>query len=480
VTDFNDAYWGRQRALLDVSDDIRHVNFARFVADHCGSTIRYVRGVGWFKWTGRVWEETGDIGAAMQAVTDASRVLMRRASDNPSDTSWAAAAASKLLVHMVRKNVVSEMEVLPELHSDVDDMDGKRYLLTFQNGTVDLRTGEMREHRPSDMLTQCAPVDFKPDAPCPRFEKFVDEIFPGDIELQSYFQTFLGMCITGEVRDHALGVWYGEHGRNGKGATVRTMTSVFGKSIIREVPYTLWELNRSNGPHTEQIAGLRGARMVVSQEGNQGVAMNTSLLKNFSGGDRISARHLYGKEFTFDPTFTIVLTTNYLPEFSSGGAALWARTKAVLFGQSFADRVDIDLEPTIQGPEREGVAAWVVRGAVKYYDQGRLKDPLSVVQATEHHKDEVDPLKPLVGELFDYDPEHEVKRSAFNAELKQWRDDNGEKNQKFSPSAVKRHLMSNGVRETQRKGIGWVYQGLYLLSDPPKVNAGPGIFARNA
>jgi putative DNA primase/helicase len=217
--------------------------------------------------------------------------------------------------------------------------------------------------------------------------------------------------------------------------------------------------------------------MVVAQEGSPGTPMNTSLLKNYSGGDRISTRHLHGKQFTYDPKFTIVLTTNFLPEFSSGGAALWARTKAVLFGQSFADRVDVDLEPTIQGPEAEGVAAWIVAGARRYYEQGRLRDPLSVLEATEHHKDEVDPLKPLVGELFEYDADSEVKRSAFNAELREWRSDNGEANAKFSPSAVKRQLLANGVREERKAGVGWIYRGIYLMSDPPqRTPAGPGIF----
>jgi putative DNA primase/helicase len=400
---------------------------------------------------------------------------MVRAGENPRDTPWAMAAASKMLVHLVRKSIVAEMEVLPELHTDVDTMDAHRHLLTFQNGTVDLRTGKLKPHDPADYMTQCAPVDYVPDAECPRFEQFVTEIFPDDVELQEYYQTFLGMCVTGETRDHALGVWYGEKGRNGKGATVRTMASVFGKDIIKEVSFELFE-QRGQQAHSESIASLRNARMVVAQEGNQGVPMNTARLKNWSGGDGITTRHLYGKEFTFDPKFTIVLATNYLPEFSAGGAALWARTKAVLFGQCFADRVDVDLEPTLQGPEREGIAAWVVRGAVRYYEQGRLSDPLSVIQATEHHKDEVDPLKPLIGELYDYDESCEVKRSNFNAELKEWRDQNGERNAKFSPSSVKRLLLSNGVREQQRKGVGWVYTGIFLLSEPPRKGAGPGIF----
>ncbi|NEB08472.1 hypothetical protein G3I32_06230 [Streptomyces coelicoflavus] len=479
MTTFDAAYWTLQRALLDPSSEVRHVNYAKFVADQCGHELRHVQHVGWYRWNGRVWEATGDDGAAMQAITDAARVLMRHGAENSGDMGWAAAAANKMLVNFQRRAIVAEMAVLPQLRATVDDLDSHRHLLTFRNGTVDLRTGELKPHKPADMLTQCANVDYVPDAECPRWLRFVDEVFPGDPELQRYYQTFLGVSITGEVREHALGVWYGEHGRNGKGTTIRTMQKVFGHDVVHEVPFTIFENVRGQAVHTEQIAALRGKRLVVAQEGNQGVPMNTALLKNLSGGDRISTRHLHGKVFSFEPTFTIVLATNYLPEFGSGGAALWARTKAMLFGVSFADRRDPELEPTIQGPEREGVAAWVVRGAVRYYSEG-LRDPLSVVAATEHHKDEVDPLKPLVGEVFEYDDDSEVKRSDFNRELKEWREDNGDKSAKFSPSNVKNHLKTNGVTEVQRKGKGWMYRGIYLLSDPPEHIAkaapfGPGI-----
>lgn len=472
---FDESYWARQRTRLDVSDEVRHVHFAKFVADHCAHRLKYVEHIGWYRWNGRVWEATGDSGAAMQAITDAVAVLAKRIVDVPGDTSWASAAMSKMLVNFQRKAIVAEMAVLRQFRASVDDMDARRHLLTFQNGTVDLRSGELKPHDPADMLTQCTRVDYLPDAECPRWLRFVEEIFPGDEELQSYFQTFLGYCVTGEVREHALGVWYGAHGRNGKGTTVRTMQKVFGPEIVREVEFSMFENVRGQAPHTEQIAGLRGARMVVAQEGNPGTPMNTALLKNFSGGDRISTRHLMGKVFSFEPTFTIVLATNHLPEFASGGAALWARTKAILFGESFANRRDPDLEPTIQGPQAAGVAAWIVRGAIRYYSEG-LRDTLSVIAATEHHKDAVDPLKDLVGELFDYCEGAEVGRSTFNAELKVWRDNNGDKSAKFSPSSVKRHLLDSGkVEEVRRKGKGWVYSGIRLMGDPEPLT-GPGIF----
>ncbi|MET7602553.1 phage/plasmid primase, P4 family [Streptomyces avermitilis] len=468
--------WETLPAKLEYSRDnpVQHVNYAKFVARHTGDHLRYMENVGWYRWSGAVWEATGGTGAAFQAVTDAAHVLNKHATDNPAALAWVNSAVKLMLNSPHRRAIVAELENLRSLRVTADEFDNARHLLTFQNGTVDLRTGELREHNPADMLTQWAQVNYVPDATAPRWLQFVEEIFPNDPELRTYYQTFLGYCVTGEVREHALGVWYGAHGRNGKGTTVRTMQAAFGPDIIREVEFSIFENVRGQAPHTEQIAGMRGARMVVAQEGNQGTPMNTALLKNLSGGDRVSTRHLQGRTFSFSPTFTIVLATNHLPEFASGGAALWARTKAILFGESFADRVDRDLEPTIQGPEIEGVAAWIVEGAKRYYAEG-LRDPLAVIAATEFHKDSVDPLKDLVGELFDYAEGREVQRSTFNRELKEWRDTNGDKSNKFSPASVKRHLTDSGkVEEIRTKSSGWVYRGIRLMSDPENVN-GPGI-----
>ncbi|WP_326649108.1 hypothetical protein [Streptomyces sp. NBC_01750] len=219
MTTFDDAYWSRTAKALNVSVDVRHTNFAKFVADHCADRLKFVEGLGWYRWDGKVWAPTGDDGAALQAVTEASNALIQRMVASEDDRSWGGAAVSKMLNGRERSVMVREMTALPEFRATVDDFDNARHLLTFQNGTVDLRTGEIRPHDPDDRLTFAALVDYDPDAKAPRWEQFIAEVFPGKPELQRYYQDFLGVCITGEVRDHLLGVWYGAHGRNGKGTT---------------------------------------------------------------------------------------------------------------------------------------------------------------------------------------------------------------------------------------------------------------------
>ena len=171
---------------------------------------------------------------------------------------------------------------------------------------------------------------------------------------------------------------------------------------------------------------------------------------------------------------TLVLATNHLPEFAAGGAALWARTHAVLFGESFADRVDMDLEPTLQGPEAEGIAAWIVEGARRYYADGRLRPPLAVIAATEMHKEEVDPIKDLVGEIFDYEPDVFTPSREFNVALKQWRMDQGDNTSKYAPGAVKRHLLNSGKVEERRVSNRMGYVGIRLVSPPTSPQVAPG------
>ena len=47
------------------------------------------------------------------------------------------------------------------------------YLFNAKNGTVDLRTGEFREHRHEDFITPIAGVEYGENADCPKFKQFL-------------------------------------------------------------------------------------------------------------------------------------------------------------------------------------------------------------------------------------------------------------------------------------------------------------------
>lgn len=479
--EIDDAEWVRIAETLSRGPDklVPHVNYATLVYRVAGNVVMNVQGIGWHAWDGVRWVHTADSGAAHRALTHTSNILAARQAEAPQSSEWVTEARAVLLNTTNRNHVVAELGRLPETQATADDLDAQRHLLNFRNGVVDLRDGRLLPHDPAYRMTHVTNVDYVPTAKAPRWERFVNEIHPGKPEVQAYFQRFLGMALSGEVKDHKLGVWYGAQGRNGKGTTVRAMQAAFGHDLVHEIPFSVFESNRDAGNPEKVVAMLRSARMVVAQEGAPDAQIKTHLLRNWSGGDRLTGRHLYEMPITYTPQFTMILATNHLPQFSSGGAALWARTDALLFGESFAGREDRTMEPTLCGPEREGIAAWVVRGAMAYY-KGGLRSPQAVVEATEMHKEEVDPLRPLVGEVFEYREGATALRSETNAALKDWREINGDRSGKYSPGSFKRALLQQGVVETRDKKGKWIFKGIALMSDIEAAEReGPGIFAKD-
>jgi putative DNA primase/helicase len=207
--------------------------------------------------------------------------------------------------------------------------------------------------------------------------------------------------------------------------------------------------------------------VIVANEGKQGVKMNTAMIKNHTGGDIIQARHLRKGVFQMDPKFTLVMITNHLPKFPANDWALWSRVKAVRFPVSFAGREDRTLKDTFRDKEAEGIAAWVVRGAVRYYSEG-LRDAESVSKATEKYREGSDELldSGMVGELFEYDENSRASRPEFNRLLRAWREANQCGPTEWTPKRVKELLLASG-HDVQEENQGRIFKGIRLLNYGP-------------
>src|SRR5690606_34628935 len=101
--------------------------------------------------------------------------------------------------------------------------DNQPDLLAFRNGTLDLRTGKLRPHSPDDLLTTCLDIEYDPDATAPRWERFLEEIFPGEPDLPGYVQRLIGYGITGHASEQAFAVLWGK-GANGKTVFTDTLS----------------------------------------------------------------------------------------------------------------------------------------------------------------------------------------------------------------------------------------------------------------
>jgi len=344
-----------------------------------------------YVWTGTHWAQNDSVVARHIATLSASvhqEAARLYAADNDSAEAarlfkWSAACGSagtmgaceKLLQKLLR----FEAEALNRNHA----------LLNCRNGTVDLRTGEMRPHSQADFITACAPVDYINGAQAPRFERFLREVFKGDEKVIAFAQRWFGYCITGETREHAIVFHIGEGG-NGKGKLIEVLQHVLGPDYAFNGPRTL--LAPGGTGASPETASLLGKRMVTLNETNRDEEFNEGVLKNLTGGDRLTARNLFKDYFQFDPTHKLQIFTNNEPRITGVDRGLWRRIFMLRFrvkygrdyeiAKGLAQEIQDDELSAKLAAESEGILSWLIAGARTWYACG-LMPPNSVLEDTE-------------------------------------------------------------------------------------------------
>jgi putative DNA primase/helicase len=361
------------------------------------------------------------------------------------------------------------------VHVDAAAFDARPDLLSFRNGVVDLRTGKMRPHDKRDMLTVSLPLDYDPNARAERWERFIDEIMPGMPDMPSYLRRLVGYGITGHTSEQCFAVLWGT-GANGKSVFTDTLTEVFG-SITKTTPFATFE-DKGSGGIPNDIAALRGARLVMASEGESGKPMSEAVLKRVTGKDKVTARFLRQEFFTFSPTFLIMLATNHKPAFKGQDEGLWRRVKMVPFRRYFApEERDYGLDETLLR-EAPGIVAWAVRGAVEWYRDG-LADPGPVRNATREYRETSDALQgfcPGVVEVTGDDAHSMLGNECFSAYLDWCEAENLPQKERWRRTTFYRAMEERKVkRRKTEKGI--TLFGL-RLADAPTAATGPGIFAK--
>ena len=293
----------------------------------------------------------------------------------------------------------------------LSELDTQPFFLNVKNGTVDLRTGQLKEHDPDDWITHRINIDYNPHAESPRWDQFLNEIFPGEPEMPPYIKRIAGYAATGEVRESCLICSIGI-GANGKSILWGTIEHVLGDDLAGSVPFSAFE-KRQSGSSTADLAYLRGKRLAMVQEGEANTLLAESTIKRAtSGSDSISARHLYKSPMKFYPEFLIVMATNSLPRIRGADEGIWRRIRLLRFNRFFEDwERDPYLFETLKG-EREGILRWIIEGAKEWYADG-LCDPDSVREHTKNYRHTADELAGFIGQVV----EEDLDGSIAGAEL---------------------------------------------------------------
>ncbi|WBP87021.1 phage/plasmid primase, P4 family [Kitasatospora cathayae] len=425
--------------------------------------IKYAPGLGYYVWNGRVWERSEV--KVRQEIHRMGAALMLSGSEDGRKASRGFTMRTNI------DNLMIELRAVPSVHVDASEFDARPDLLSFKNGTVNLRTGELRPHDKRDMLTYCLDLDFRADAECPRWESFLAEIFPEDPELPAFMRRLVGYGVTGHVSEQCFAVLWGK-GANGKSVLTDTLTAVF-RNVSKTTPFATFEEKPSGGIPND-VAALRGSRLVMASEGESGKPMSEAVLKRVTGKDMIAARFLRQEFFEFKPSFLLMLATNHKPKFRGQDEGLWRRVKMIPFKRWFAPHErDYGLDVKLLA-EAEGIAAWAVRGAVEWFRDG-LGDPPVITEASKEYRETSDALAGFFPGVLERDDGAQMSGAdAFNKYLEWCEAENLPARERWTRRVFYDAMEERAV--TRKKTMhGIALMGVRDASKSPQA-AGPGIF----
>lgn len=401
-------------------------NATRFAKDHRGQALYVPEQGKWFLWDGRRWAL--DLGPGVIALAKATiRGIYAEAgyADDPKERRALAAHAVKSEQEARLRAAVFLAQSEPGMSAPADELDRDPFAFNVLNGTVDLKTGQVRQARREDLITKLAPVTFDSEAACPRWDAFLERILGRDADLTAFLRRACGYSLTGSTRERVLFLLWGT-GRNGKSTFLRVLMDILGDYALKTPASTL--MARKGDAIPNDVARLKGARFVVAVETDRERRLAEALVKELTGGtDKIAARFMRAEWFDFAPEFKLFLATNHKPVVKDTSEAIWDRIRLIPFAVRIpeAEKDDV-LAETLVREEAAGILAWAVRGALEW-QQGGLGVPRIVRQATATYRAEQDLLGGFLHERCHVDPVASVGATELYKAYVSWCEESGDK-----------------------------------------------------
>jgi len=279
----------------------------------------------------------------------------------------------------------------PHVAAHETDFDAEPMILNCRNGVVDLATGKLKEHNPGLMCSMMTNTNYNPNTECPKFMKFLDDITLSRPDISNFMQRWFGYSLTGSVSAQTFAIFYG-NGANGKSTLVELISRIMGDYSRTAPPDTF--IMKQAGAIPNDVASLRGARLVLATETNANEKLAESKIKGMTGGDVIVARFLHGEFFQFNPSWKIVISTNHRPRVSGGDYGIWRRIILVPFDYLVqGPKIDYELSSKLW-EEREGILAWMVEGCRQWVKSGGgrkgLDIPKVLLEETQEYREDED------------------------------------------------------------------------------------------
>ena len=395
-------------------------NAERFRDQH-GHEVRYCHPWGkWLVWDGIRWK-VDDSGEIMRRAKKTARSIYAEAARCESDEESKKLASWGIQTEKSRNLAALVSLAKSELPISVEELDSDPWLLNCKNGTVDLRTGKLLEHCREHYLTKCTPVDWSDVTP-ELWITFLNQIFDSDQEMIRFVQQLMGISLVGEVKEHLLPIFYGS-GANGKSVLVSTWLGLLGEYGAK-APASLLMASKSR-QHPTDVASLFGKRFVAASETDDGCRLSEALVKDLTGGEKITARRMREDFWEFNPTHTFALSTNYKPIVRGTDNGIWRRVKLVPFTVTIPkDEQDPDLPNKLRA-EWSAILSWAVAGCLDWQENGLVK-PKEVLVATSTYQSDMDLFGKFIEECCKVSTDAEIPASKLYDHYKVWAAECGE------------------------------------------------------
>ncbi len=416
----------------------------------------------WLLWTGTHWADDQDA-KVYELAKQTARAIYVEAAGLPEEEAkrmgrWAERSLN-------RDKIAAMLELaksVPGIAITTDKVDCDPYAMNFTNGTVDLRTGKLREHRREDYLTKLVRWDYRADLVSLRWCWFLEKTF--GIDLLDFVQAAVGYSLTGVTIEKIVFLLLGPTNA-GKTTFLSTLRKIFPDySAALQIETLMWGKNQDNNTSAD-LADLRGARFVVTSESEEGARLREAKLKRITQGmGSIKTARKYENPLEFPETHKLWIDANHAPIVRGSDDAIWKRLIPIRCNHRVAD-ADIDKElPAKLLHEAEGIVAWAVAGAVRWHREG-LGRPEIIEKARALWRESMDILGEFLAQCC-VQNDGDGEAAQLYSRYAWWCEKNG--HQPLSATAFGLRLFDRGFSKERRRQGGkqpWVYLAL-RLRDP--------------
>lgn len=422
-----------------------------------GRNVRYcVTNGRWYHWNGARWLiDDGNNSRAYRLMLNtvrrrrdaATAALAVNAEDNRAKNVFQFALRSENTKNI--NAALSAARNFERIVVTINQFDTDQHLILAGDTALNLRDGSVSVPRQTDNVTLSMGAAYQDGAECPRWLRFIEELWPDQPDMWTYMQRAAGYCLTGSTKEHTMFLCVGD-GRNGKSTLLNVLRKMLG-DYAGSAAFATFDADRK-GESTNDLADLRGKRLVTVSETNEDKRLDEARVKAVTGGDPVKCRFLFQEFFTYTPTWKLWMAVNHLPSIGGTDNGIWSRLHLIRFEQSFLGREDKDLESNLLR-ELPGILNWALDGLKDYTAEG-LNPPAYVADATKKYRTESDWVEQWLDVCCVTGSQFELRSGAGYESFKSWLENMGVPKNRH-PSNMKwsgRMEQKKFVKDSDRKG----------------------------